>query len=717
MDEAPKEKKVFKIRRETGYIGLKIDYVSELNQDQLSAVYSEEPRVLVLAGAGSGKTRVITYRVAFLLERGIRQEEIMLATFTNKASREMLHRVETLLEKPLIGFWGGTFHSICARLLRREAENLGYASNFTILDREDAREIISIVRSEQPKNYTEKRFPQAALLQDIFSLTKNTGKAIPEVLAWRHSYLLSDCDAIITISDEYEKRKRELNTMDYDDLMINAVRVFQQYDETRKRYALNFKHILIDEYQDTNKVQAQLIDFLASEGAHMFIVGDDSQSIYAFRGALYANILEFPDKHKDVAIKKLEINYRSTPHIIDFANEIFKDAPAHFRKTLRPVKKSGDKPYVVALRDDDEEAMFVATRILELHEDGISLGQIGVLYRAQSNVMGLEMELKKRRIPYRVRGGLRFTEQAHIKDILAHLIILANPKDEISWKRVLKMQRKIGPRRAQEIWAELSHKSDPLTAFLEAKHYGENGTGPLKDMKNLLKSLRTPEINPSEAIFRISESHYRDFLKDKYPNFPNRLGDIEELGNFAEKYKSVTEFLDEISLLGGLAAEDLIEVEEGDEAITLSTIHQAKGLEWNIVFVIHAREGNIPSVLAEREGGVDEERRIFYVAVTRAKDELYLTYPQLMRRKGSMPILKRVSPFIDEVDDSCYDEVSIEYEDVATPNKTEKIEDVGESIEAVNTLKEAVFQEEGKEDFEVEDDDEDDDFSGKQFLN
>jgi DNA helicase-2/ATP-dependent DNA helicase PcrA len=708
LDDQSKEKKVFKIRRETGYIGLKIDYPSELNQDQLSAVYSDEPRVLVLAGAGSGKTRVITYRVAYLLEKGVKEHQILLATFTNKASREMLHRVETILEKPLMSFWGGTFHSICARMLRHDCEILGYDSNFTILDREDAREIVSIVRAEQGRDYTKKRFPQASLLADIFSLAKNTSRSVPESLAWRFPFLLTEGDAIIKIADEYEKRKRELNCMDYDDLLLNAIRAMKQSDEIRKKYALNFLHILIDEYQDTNAVQGELVDMLASEGAHMFIVGDDSQSIYAFRGALYSNILEFPDRFKDTKIKKLEINYRSTPPILKFANEIFRDAPANFRKTLRPVKQTGEKPYLVALRDDEEEAQFVASRVLQLNEEGVSLDQMGVLFRAQSNAVTLEMELKKRRIPYRVRGGLRFVEQAHIKDILAHLIILANPKDEISWKRVLKLQKKVGPRRAQEIWATISHKSDPLQAFLATSFFGENGSGPLKDMKNLLKSLRTPEINPSEAIFRIAESNYKFFLKDKYSNFPNRMGDIEELGNFAEKYKSVTEFLDEISLLGGLAAEDIITSDENDEVLTLSTVHQAKGLEWNTVFLIHCREGNIPSSFAEKEGGLDEERRVFYVAVTRAKDELYLSYPQLFRRKGTMPILKRVSPFVDEIDPVFYQDVMLEYEDIS-------------SDEPDQTAPESSIKTNGDEIKEVElsddEDEEDDDPLDKNFLN
>ncbi len=674
MSDKP-EKKIFKIRREAGYIGLKIDYPSELNQDQLDAVYSKEPRVLVLAGAGSGKTRVITYRVAYLLEKGVKQNQILLATFTNKASKEMLHRVETILEKPLSGFWGGTFHSIGARILRREAEILGYSSNFTISDREDAREIMSIVRSEQSRDYTKKRFPQSSLLADIISLARNTARTIPEVIVWRYSFLLTEADAILKIADDYAKRKRELNTMDYDDLLINTLKVMKESDEVRKKYALNFRHILIDEYQDTNAIQGELIELLASEGANLFVVGDDSQSIYAFRGALYSNILEFPERFDNVVIKKLEINYRSTPPILDFANAIFKDAPSNFRKALKPVKRTGEKPYLIALRDADEEAMFIATRVLELNEEGVSLEQIGVLYRAQSNAMSLEMELKKRRIPYRVRGGLRFVEQAHIKDILAHLIVVANPKDEISWKRVLKLQKKVGPRRAQEVWATISHKSDPLAKFLDTKFFGENGKGPLKDLKRLLRHLRSPETNPSEAIFQIAESPYRYYLKDKFPNYQNRMGDIEELGNFAEKYKSVTEFLDEISLLGGLSAEDIITAEENDDVLTISTIHQAKGLEWNIVFLIHCREGNLPSIYAEKEGGVDEERRVFYVAVTRAKDELYITYPQLMRRRGTMPVLKRVSPFVDDIDDSRYQEVLLEYEDIPASDKDNKSKD------------------------------------------
>ncbi|MEO7994879.1 MAG: ATP-dependent helicase [bacterium] len=633
------------MRPETTHTPAPVPWQTDLNEEQRNAVSAPEKHVLVLAGAGSGKTRVITYRLAWILHCGVPIEQCFMATFSNKAAREMLHRVETLLQKPTQGLWGGTFHSLCARLLRKEAQRVGYSDRFTILDSEDASEIMQGVRAELLTNPSGTRFPQAAVLSSIHSLSQNTLRHPGEILAERYPQFLELGDTILAMIQAYQVRKRALNAMDYDDLLQQALLVLTEYDEVCHKWALHFRHLLVDEYQDTNHAQGALIDRLATEGAHVTVVGDDAQAIYAFRGADYRNILTFPDRYPDTAIYRLETNYRSTPPILALANALFRDAPEHFRKTLRPVKKAGFRPALVACRDDSEEAMFIASRILDLREEGASLRDMGILLRSNATAMQIELELRKRRIPFMVRGGVRFMEQAHIKDVLAHLIVTVNGQDELSWQRLFKLQKKVGPKKSAELWASLQGQRDPFASFLD----GVGGNDSLLEgLRSALHGIRNAP--PSDAIAAVTESGYRDVVYAKYPNPKQRLEDLAQLAQYAAKFPETYQFLEDIALLGGLSAEDLMATEDPDEKLTLSTIHQAKGLEWPIVFIPGAVEGLLPHWLAIKEGNREEERRLLYVAITRAQEELYLSHPQMRYNRGT-PVLNMLTSFLTELGD------------------------------------------------------------------
>lgn len=642
----PAPRRTFQIRRESASTPAPVPWQQDLNEEQRLAVMAPERHVLVLAGAGTGKTRVITYRLAWLLQQGLEPAQCFFAAFTVKASREMLHRAETLLQKPLTGLWGGTFHSICARFLRHEAQHLGFTDRFTILDSEDAVELMSQVRTEVLTQPPGQRFPQAKVLDDLYSFARNTNRPAAEVLAARWPQFLELGEPILKILEAYQLRKRVLNTMDYDDLLMHSALVLREQETVRKRWALHFRQVLVDEFQDTNHLQGTLVDLLASEGAGVTVVGDDAQAIYAFRGADYRNLQAFPARYPGAAIYKLEVNYRSTPPILHLANALFAEADPVFRKELRPVKKTGYRPALVAARDADEEAMFIASRVLDLREEGIPLADMGILFRSHSTMLHLELELRKRRIPFQVRGGLRFLEQAHIKDVLAYCILCTNDRDALAWQRVLKLQPKIGPAQALQIWQELEASPVPLEAFLRGKGGRPLTLDPLRDLFKAL--LKQP---PAEGIALITESPYRDVVFSRYTNPQQRLEDLHQLATYAAKYNDLAEFLHEIQLAGGLSAEDLMGLDDPDEKLTLSTVHQAKGLEWPVVFIPHVVEGLIPHWLALREeGGREEERRLLYVAITRAKEELYLSYPQLRQtRTGAMPMLTQLSSFLTEL--------------------------------------------------------------------
>ncbi len=644
----------------------RVDYERELNPQQLAVVTAGEGPILVIAGAGSGKTRAITYRVAYLLECGIPPERILLVTFTNKAAREMLHRVEILIESETKRLWGGTFHHVGNLVLRRHARQVGYESNFTILDREDTKSLFKTCVAELDLKRYPRRLPSADVLESIHSFAANTMQSVREVIPFRFPQFEGESEIIEKIIEKFEERKRNLNFMDYDDLLLNWLTLLRENEDILKFWSDRFLFILVDEYQDTNRIQGEVIDLLASSHRNLTVVGDDAQSIYRFRGASFENTITFPERYPDAKIFRLEINYRSTPEILELANASISHNKRQFPKKLEPVKKSGPLPALVPCRDVYQQADFVAQYILQLLEEGRSLNEVAILFRSHYLSMELQVELMRRNIPYIVRGGPRFFEQAHIKDLVSYLRIIVNPFDELSWMRILTLLPRIGAATARKLYSYLSSKEDPLAAI------ASEDTIPLvpkvardsfKDLVEIISKLRSPEMAhaPTEMILTVLEGRYEDYLKNRYPNFAQRREDILQLANFALQYKSAESLLSELALLGEVTAEYVTFGPTETESVTLSTVHQAKGLEWPVVFVIGLADGRFPSQMALREPDAEEEeRRIFYVAVTRTKEELYLTLPIQMRERGIGDFFVKRSRFITELDGKTYEVMELE---------------------------------------------------------
>src|SRR5512137_2047799 len=445
-------------------VHLQIDYARELNQQQLAAVTAPPGPALVIAGAGSGKTRTLTYRVAYLLEQGIPAQRILLLTFTNKAAKEMMRRVADLLGQELASLWGGTFHAIGNRILRQHANLLGYQRDFTIMDREDAKHLITTCVAESEVDVKATRFPKAEVLGDIFSLAVNTHRTIAELLAHQYGYFEHLAAQIAGIQQRYAARKQATNAMDFDDLLVLWLKLMQEQEEVREVYQRRFQFILVDEYQDTNKLQSDLIDLLAARHQNVMVVGDDAQSIYAWRGANYLNILKFPERYPTAKVYKIETNYRSTPDILQVANAAITANVQQFAKELTPARKPGSKPVTVVCNDASEQAAFVAQRVLELREEGSDLNKMAVLYRSHFHALELQLELTKRNIPFSITSGIRFFEQAHIKDVTAYLKLVHNPQDELAFKRLVQLLPGIGGKGADKLWTEfVAHQSPLLT--------------------------------------------------------------------------------------------------------------------------------------------------------------------------------------------------------------------------------------------------------------
>jgi len=617
---------------------------------------------LVIAGAGSGKTRVVTYRVAYLIAQGVDPSNILMVTFTNKAAREMLSRVEALVGPEARRVWGGTFHAVGNRVLRGHAHLLGYRPNYTILDEEDQRDFIRLCITDEGIPVKEVRFPSPALVRDVLSFSRNTGTPVPEVLERYHPYFLEWAEDIERIGRRYDERKLSANAMDYDDLLSNWLRLLREFPQVLELYGRKFEHILVDEYQDTNLLQAEIVELLASKnGRNIMVVGDDAQSIYAFRGARYENIFRFPERNPGTEVFKLEITYRSTPQILDLTNASISKNRNQFHKTLRPTRPDGPKPFLVPVEDVYEEARFVAGRVLELRDEGVPLNRIGVLYRAHSHSMVLQGELARRGIPYEVRSGLRFFEQAHVKDVLAYLRIVHNPYDEVAWRRVLLMIPGIGNVRAARIWERIRGSSDPLEELEEAGDFLPSYVLPSwRRFVEDLTALRGAQ-SPGESVEIVLNSDYRDYLRTAYDDPESRLEDLYQLAVLARQYGSLEEFLTQLVLLGELYGGELRPDLYDQERLVLSSVHQAKGLEWWAVFVLRMAEGAFPSPMALREDeGEEEERRVFYVATTRAQQELYLLYPITDYTPSGSAVLMGPSRFIRELDEDLYQVVRSE---------------------------------------------------------
>ena len=653
---------------------------SELNDEQFAVATAAPGAALVIAGAGSGKTRAITYRVAYLIEQGVAPARIMLATFTNRAAREMLRRVEALTGGDVRRVWGGTFHRIGNLILRRHAASIGFDSNYTILDGEDARDLIATCVDEAGIDTRARRFPKAEILIDIVSFATNTDQPIGDVVARRYSQFELLSSQIERVDRIYQERKRERNLMDYDDLLLNWKRLLIERAEVANLYAEQFEHILVDEFQDTNKLQSEIVDLLAVRHRNVMVVGDDAQAIFAWRGAEWTNIYEFPKRYPEARTFRLETNYRSTPEILSVANASILSNRKQFPKTLRSARASINlSPALVPCHDAEQQATFIAARILELRDEGVPLEETAVLYRSHYHSLELQLELTRRGIPYRVRSGVRFFEQAHVKDVISYLRLIANARDELAWKRVLRLVPQVGQATANRIWERIRESADPLALVRRGEADGivaaRRGSG-WASFRELLENLAKDENrnSPARGIEIILESGYEDYLTNNYENADARLEDLRGLARYSARYSSIEEFLAELALLAtesfneprAVAGEDVVMGGEEDELLTLTSVHQAKGLEWKVVFIIWAADGKFPSPRSLRDAeGEEEERRLWYVALTRARDQLYITYPLMVSDYNRQTVLQRPSRFITETSPDLYDVWQLEEETIA----------------------------------------------------
>ncbi len=664
---------------------LRIDYASELNAQQFEAVTAPPGPALVLAGAGTGKTRTLTYRVAWLIENGLPPHRILLLTFTNKAAKEMMTRVGNLLGGELPQLWGGTFHSIGLRILRLHADRLGYRPDFTVADREDVKDLLGSCIGESGVDVKATRFPKADALGDIFSAAANTGRSLADVLAQDHPTFAPLTPQIAAIQQRFAERKRRAGLMDFDDLLVLWRRLLAEHEDIRTLYQQRFQAVLVDEYQDTNHLQASLVDLMAGLHRNLTVVGDDAQSIYSWRGADFSNILEFPKRHPGARVFRIETNYRSTPQILDVANAAIAANQRQFKKTLHAHRPEGPVPAVVPAVSGTEQALFIAQRILQLRDEGLPLERIAVLYRSHFHALELQMELTRRNIPFYITSGIRFFEQAHIKDVAAYLKLMVNPLDELAFHRLVKMLPGVGSKGAEKLWelfrvhvearladipvmpmnapsdndGEAPHRpppgprpSDCLAAALRSMGKSmPKRTSPHWDaMAKTLAQIADPDWrdHPGRCIAHIVESGYKSYVEASYENSRNRLDELGQLQSYAEQFHSAAEFLAQLALQTNLEAEASAAAPE-DERLRLSTVHQAKGLEFDTVFVIMLCDGLFPTHRSlDRPDALEEERRLFYVAITRAERELYLCHP-LMRTVQGGDGYQQPSRFLDEI--------------------------------------------------------------------
>jgi DNA helicase-2/ATP-dependent DNA helicase PcrA len=629
-----------------------IDFAADLNEEQLAVATAPAGPMLVVAGAGSGKTRALTYRLAWLVNNGVDPSRIMLVTFTNRAAREMLSRVEVLVKQKTRDIWGGTFHHIANRILRRHGKMLDISPDFTILDREDSKDLIASCVQDAGVDIRQRRFPQKSVLAAISSFVQNTLEPLEDVLGKRYPMFIREAGEIEKVLILYTARKKERQLLDFDDLLSLWLRLLTEHEQVRTALANQFLHILVDEYQDTNAIQGSIVDMLASRHRSLTVVGDDSQSIYSFRGATFENIVTFRERYPDVREYRLETNYRSVVEILALANASIAHNSRRLDKTLRAKRPSGLKPAIVPAQDHYVQARFIAEYVLHLLDEGRNLNDIAVLYRSHWHSLEIQLELQRRNIPFHVRGGLRFFEQAHMKDVLCYMRILQNPHDELAWLRLLKMLPRVGSALSRRMWGHIGRADETLKLASEPDTAGllPAGARPFYvDFVGLIGELAKLD-SPAEIIDTVLERCYDDYLVSHYDGAELRKQDIRALANFASQYNTLEAFLADVALSGEFSGETVVTGPSEQEFVTLSTIHQAKGLEWPIVFIPWLADGRFPTDLAiNTQQELEEERRVFHVAVTRAKDELYLVVPQLYRNRSKSLIMMKTSRFLTEI--------------------------------------------------------------------
>ncbi|SHE39255.1 DNA helicase-2 / ATP-dependent DNA helicase PcrA [Marinitoga hydrogenitolerans DSM 16785] len=615
------EEKVFNIKRNEYTIPE--FFKEELDDEQLKAVINSKGRSLIIAGPGSGKTRVITYKIAYLLSQGIRPENILLVTFTRASAKEMIERVKNVTNVDTSSLTAGTFHHICNMILRRYAKVLGYDNNFSILDSEDSKDLMRIAKNEYKGNLTKeeaKQIPNEGVILKIVGYAANTLKSLREAVLDVAPYLIDVEDDIEKIYMHYIDLKQKINAMDYDDMLVNTLRLLETNDDIRNHIASKYKWVLVDEFQDTSLVQLRIVEFLSSVHKNLIVVGDDSQSIYSFRGSRFENVEDFQN-HENVKLFKIQTNYRSVPEIVELENYLI---PTHsIPKKLKPFRSSFNiKPKIVKTYDELEQADFVVQLIENKFNEGISPEDIAILYRSHSLSMTLQQKLDARKISYKLLSGKRFIETRHIKDIMAFLKIVANPFDNISWSRVLKLFPGIGQKTmtkiTKEFYTNLMEYTTPYDAFenINLKKYPK-----LKDI--ILYLYENETENPQDLIDYIYLEFYKEYLELNFKDAYSRKLDIERLSEIASRYETLDKFLEELALSENIEIQGA-EKDRKVEKITLTTVHGAKGLEWKVVIIISVNPGDFPNGMALKDKKLDEEERLFYVAVTRAKDELYI---------------------------------------------------------------------------------------------
>jgi DNA helicase-2/ATP-dependent DNA helicase PcrA len=640
--------------------GPAIDFRARLNDEQFAAVTAPPGPLLVLAGAGSGKTRTLTYRVAYLLSQGVKPGEILLLTFTNKAAKEMLHRVQELTGVEPARFWGGTFHSIGHRALRTHGEAVGLPRNFTILDADESESLLKeSVESADKAFFKDKTHPRPGPLFDVLSLARNTQRGLADIVSAQFPHHNEIADRLPAFATSYATKKRAQNVVDYDDLLDLWLKLLTDVPDVAAYLAHRFRHVLVDEYQDTNTIQSQIVDRLAAHHRIM-AVGDDAQCIYSWRGADFANIMTFPERHPGTVIHRIETNYRSTPQILALANGVLAAQPRgrHFDKELRASRANSHKPYAVQALDEREQADFVLRRVRSLVEDdGVALGEIAVLYRSHFLALEMQLALSRAGVPYQITSGVKFFERQHIRDLVALLRFVHNPADTQAWQRVAILLPKIGEKGAQKIHtAAADHAQLMRRDFVDALDTDDVRSKVPKDAQpewaQFCASLRQVadamrNARPSDTVETAIDGWYGDYLKGAFADYLDRLDELKALTGFAARFTEMQDFLAQIVLLNSETSERAADPEA--DAVKLTTVHQAKGLEYDVVFLIGLADGHFPGRRAIEAGDVEEERRLFYVAVTRARNELYLCHPMVATRAGPGGMMLSPSRFLAEL--------------------------------------------------------------------
>ena len=636
-----------------------LDFRNELNDAQYLAATAIEGALLIIAGAGTGKTRTLVYRVAHLIDQGVDPRSILLLTFTRRAAEEMLRRASLLIDGRCNQVAGGTFHSFANFVLRIHGRHIGLEPSFTIMDRTDSEDVIQLIRTDMGLNTKDRRFPRKQTVAEIFSMSLNKQTRLADLVELEYPHLIDVNYELAELYGRYVEYKQTKSLLDYDDLLTRLRDLLADHEQVRNRLASIYRFIMVDEYQDTNHLQAGIVRLLAATHDNVAVVGDDAQSIYSFRGANFRNIMDFPKQFPGARIIKLEENYRSTQPILNLTNEIIQRAKEGYEKRLFTTKSIGGRPKLVQAGSEQLQSQFVCQKILELREEGVPLWDIAVLFRSSFHSFDLEIELARHNIPFVKRGGFQFMETAHIKDLLAHMRIIANPKDAISWNRVLLLLEGVGPGASQKIIKWLLDGANAADRLRSYPARGKVAHG-LRTLAQVFEEAAQAELPAEQAQYLMQ--YYVPILKQNYPDdHPKRLRDLEHFQGMTERYRSLERLLSDMALeppndsIAGVLA---VDPDEGP--LVLSTIHSAKGLEFHSVFIIWALEGRFPSFYNINSiEELEEERRLLYVAATRAKQNLFISYPTRVFDRTLRMVLSRPSQFIDGISSRLLEPVAV----------------------------------------------------------